>query len=106
MPRGWLCVINIGDWIQEASDRQSMGDPAAYLLGSKYSSDESRTTEFKNYSGANLLKRIVKTAEKNVVAFLNAEGGTILFGVRDDGTIAGTRMSRCVSWRRSASNVI
>ena len=95
-----LCVF-----FQEASDRQSMSDSAVYVLGTKYPGDESRTTEFKHYVGVNLLERIVQTAEKYVVAFLNAVGGTILFGVRDDGTIFGTHMNRCVWWRRFSSYI-
>ncbi len=35
---------------------------------------------------------------KELVAFLNLEGGTVLLGVEDDGTISGVARDRCEEW--------
>ena len=54
---------------------------------SRYPHDESRHIEFKHYLWDT--KNIRDVAVKNVCAFLNSEGGTLFFGIRDDGTILG-----------------
>lgn len=36
-----------------------------------------------------LKREIVKDLDKEIIAFLNAEGGTIYIGVEDDGTVTG-----------------
>src|SRR3989338_5055541 len=54
---------------------------------SRYPHDESRRFEFKHYLWNT--QTIRNAAVKNVCAFLNSEGGTLFFGIRDDGTILG-----------------
>ena len=36
-----------------------------------------------------LKREIVKDLDKEIIAFLNTEGGTIYVGVEDDGTVVG-----------------
>ena len=56
---------------------------------------ESKDVEFKSsfrwsfHGGKNNPKLIKTAALKEIVAFLNSGGGTLLLGVRDDGSIAG-----------------
>lgn len=60
-----------------------------------YPHDESRSVEFKALTKTkNVCSRIIETAEKYLVAFLNSEGGRILFGILDNGIIAGLRLNR------------
>ena len=58
------------------------------------SSGENEKLEFKSTLRWNLIadkadKAIENSALKTIVAFLNTEGGTLLVGVRDDGSILG-----------------
>jgi predicted HTH transcriptional regulator len=60
-----------------------------------YPQDESRTTEFKSLTASRQpLARIIDLTEKYMNAFLNAEGGTIHFGIEDDGMIVGLSLNR------------
>jgi hypothetical protein len=54
-----------------------------YAFGEKLCLEESRGVEFKEVRGNNPVSAIVNTADEYAVAFLNAEGGRILWGVRD-----------------------
>jgi hypothetical protein len=61
-----------------------------YAFGDKLPHDESRSVEFKEVRGNNPVSAIVNTADEYAVAFLNADGGRILWGVRDsDKTVVG-----------------
>jgi hypothetical protein len=55
-----------------------------FMLGERIATDESRQTEFKEIKGANPVNIIKNTADEYVVAFLNSDGGRILWGVRND----------------------
>lgn len=50
---------------------------------------ESSTVEFKSWKKASNMKERIKLAVDELVAFANAKGGTVYFGVEDDGTITG-----------------
>src|SRR5882762_5425110 len=54
-----------------------------YAFGEKLPLEESRGVEFKEDRGNNPVSAIVNTADEYAVAFLNADGGRILWGVRD-----------------------
>jgi hypothetical protein len=77
-----------------------------YVFGENIPLDESRGVEFKEIRGNNAVSAIVNTADEYAVAFLNAEGGRILWGVRDsDRLIVGVslderqrdRLRKCVA---------
>ena len=77
-----------------------------YAFGETIPLDESRHVEFKEIRGNNPVSAIVNTADEYAVAFLNAEGGRILWGVRDsDRLIVGVplderqrdRLRKCVA---------
>ena len=50
---------------------------------------ESSTVEFKSWINAKSKKDRVNLAVPELVAFTNANGGTLFFGVEDNGDIAG-----------------
>lgn len=50
---------------------------------------ESLQTEFKSWIKASNTKERIKLAVDELVAFANAKGGTVFFGVEDDGTVTG-----------------
>lgn len=56
----------------------------SYCLGEVLDLDETRTLEFKEVSGHNHVRTIVDTAPAYAVAFLNSDGGKILWGVNDE----------------------
>ena len=53
------------------------------------SSGESLHTEFKSWKKAGSMRERIKLAVDELVAFANAKGGTVYFGVEDDGTVTG-----------------
>jgi len=50
---------------------------------------ESQTVEFKSWIHAGDARKRTQLAVKELVAFANARGGTLFFGVEDDGTVTG-----------------
>ena len=50
---------------------------------------ETSTVEFKSWKKASGMKERVKLAVEELIAFANAKGGTLFFGVEDDGTVTG-----------------
>lgn len=66
-----------------------------YEFGKTLPLEESRGVELKEVRGNNPVSSIVNTADEYAVAFLNAEGGRVLWGVRDsDGIIVGVPLDR------------
>lgn len=53
------------------------------------SSGESSTVEFKSWKKVSNMKERIKLAVDELVAFANAKGGTVYFGVEDDGMVTG-----------------
>lgn len=60
---------------------------APFVLGAPVKLEETRTLELKEVKGANPVNAIANAADENAVAFLNSEGGTILWGVQDFGRV-------------------
>ena len=52
-------------------------------------SGESQTVEFKSWVKASGFKEVINLAVDELIAFANADGGTVYFGVEDDGTVTG-----------------
>jgi len=65
-----------------------------FQLGEQVKEEEGYNLEFKAITGHNPLNRVRKVVSKYITAFLNSEGGTIYFGIEDDGTVSGLLMSR------------
>ncbi len=68
---------------------------------------ESRTLEFKSSLFENLHthekdRKITEAALKNIAAFLNSEGGTLLIGVEDSGAICGIESEMELFYRGNA----
>lgn len=53
------------------------------------SGGESQTVEFKSWIHAGDARKRTQLAVKELVAFANARGGTLFFGVEDDGSVTG-----------------
>jgi len=69
------------------------GGAHRWVVGDEYPHDEDRTREFK----ANQMDGKIGWKEltaKNVSAFLNSEGGSLFFGINDDGIITGVAADR------------
>lgn len=50
---------------------------------------ETSTVEFKSWKKAKNIKEIIKLAIDELIAFANAKGGTVYFGVEDNGEVTG-----------------
>eukprot|EP01083_Nonionella_stella_P279273 950091_1 len=61
-----------------------------FVRGQEFPKDESRTVEFKQVCPS----YIFRNSAKYVNAFLNSEGGSIYFGIDDDGIIEGISLNR------------
>jgi len=65
-----------------------------FILGSPIILEESLTCEFKEIRGSDPVQMISKAVDEYVVAFLNADGGSIYWGVRDsDRVVVGTELN-------------
>lgn len=58
----------------------------------EYISTETRHLEFKQGQGKSLIKKFPELVFRYGSAFLNVEGGTLLFGVMDEGHVCGTNL--------------
>lgn len=66
----------------------------SYVLGERIGLEESMTCEFKEVKGQPPVQAIGKVIDEYVVAFLNAIGGSIFWGVRDvDRRVIGVQLS-------------
>lgn len=66
----------------------------AFVLGQVVASEESRTVEFKEVKASSVVKIIANLADEYAVAFLNSEGGSIFWGIRDeDRVVVGVHLS-------------
>lgn len=65
-----------------------------YFKGKTVPFEETRRCEFKEVKGQNPVDAIKNAADEYVVAFLNCDGGHILWGIRDaDGIVVGVRLT-------------
>ena len=112
LPEGsWVVLHREGEWL----DRRFLNWP--YSMGTEpgveivvepqtrlealVSAGEGPTTEFKSELPPNRDKTVVRKSLKTAAAFANGEGGTILFGVTDDGSAVGVERSRGIEERLS-----
>lgn len=69
-------------------------DAQTYRLGDVLAVDETRVLELKEIAGGNPVRTIADTAPRYTVAFLNTDGGRILWGVQDEARrIVGVRLN-------------
>ena len=69
--------------------------PRRFVLNEVIGLEETRQIEFKEVAGMNPVSAITNAADEYAVAFLNSEGGTIFWGVRDsDRVVVGVPVSR------------
>jgi Cdc6-like AAA superfamily ATPase len=69
-------------------------EPLVFRLGERVEVEEEYEHEFKAIRGGNPLNRVRKVAGQYITAFLNSVGGTIYFGIENDGTVSGLLLSR------------
>ena len=59
--------------------------PPKFTLNERIPCEETQRLEFKEVTSKNPVRTITDTVEDYIVAFLNGEGGRILWGIRDEG---------------------
>lgn len=65
-----------------------------FILGQPLALEESLTCEFKEVKGANPVQAIGKSVDEYAVAFLNASGGSVYWGIRDrDRVVTGLELT-------------
>lgn len=72
----------------------SRHDPSTLVRGSIFWEEEGDLWEFKSVSSTNPAKAITADLARYAIGFLNRFGGTMLFGVADDGTVEGVSIRR------------
>lgn len=55
--------------------------------------EEDQTIEFKEIKGNNPKQSIQKPLDKYIISFLNSEGGSIYWGITDDGIVKGVKLT-------------
>lgn len=74
--------------------RRTLGVQLEFVLGKPLQLEESLTCEFKEVKGSNPIQQIAKTADEYAVAFLNARGGSVYWGIRDvDRVVTGLALA-------------
>ncbi len=68
-------------------------EPPTFRLGEQVEREEDYECEFKAITGHKPFNRI-KDVSEYITAFLNSEGGTIYFGIENNGIVSGLLMSR------------
>jgi DNA-binding NarL/FixJ family response regulator len=79
-----LIAVVESELAQRSTDRRTQ-----MVLGQSVELEEDDATEFKAIHGANPVNTIKNHADEYAVAYLNAGGGCILWGVRDARTVEG-----------------
>lgn len=65
-----------------------------YEFGRSIGADESRNLEFKTVTSQNPARAIASVCDEYAVAFLNSQGGTVLWGIRDtDKVVVGVALT-------------
>lgn len=68
--------------------------------------EETRHCEFKEVKGSNPINTIRNTADEYVVVFLNSEGGSIFWGIRDvDRVVVGVTLGKQISHTSCGANL-
>lgn len=89
-----LFRYTLGGFLANNSELLGLDDQERRFIRDLIKTGESENLEFKSTLRTNLEtgetdKRMEKAVLKTLVAFLNTDGGTLLIGVADDGTIRG-----------------
>lgn len=72
----------------------SVSSTRRFVLNETVSLEEDAVTEFKEVTSQNPVRTIVDTVEDYVVAFLNGEGGSLFWGIRDaDRSVVGISLN-------------
>lgn len=61
---------------------------SAFVLGERVAFDETRLIELKEVKGSDPIGAVANAADEYAVAFLNSEGGSIFWGIRDSDHVA------------------
>lgn len=81
--------------ISNEFDRQLSLFNSSYLIHlDKLTEEEGETLEFKTVESGNPSRAIAKQLPKYLIAFLNSQGGRIMFGVSDSGVVEGVSLKR------------
>ncbi len=64
-----------------------------FVLGQLVPMVEDRQHEFKEVKGQGPVNTIKNTADEYAVAFLNSEGGSIYWGIKDNGEVGGVQLA-------------
>lgn len=96
------CVDSISSALAEADrllvahkSTQETVQPSQLRLreGAHCGLEEDQTTEFKEIKGNNPKQSIQKPLDKYILSFLNSEGGSIYWGITDDGIVKGIKLT-------------
>ncbi|MQA19335.1 ATP-binding protein [Rugamonas sp. FT103W] len=64
-----------------------------FVEGERCRLEEDLTVEFKEVKGGNPVNSIQSLADEYVLAFFNSEGGSVFWGVNDDGIVASLKLT-------------
>lgn len=106
-PRSATSLVDHASAMLRQVHRLTAGDEVLALARS----GESRTLEFKQTLSLDVRKStkeayIEKMVLKTIAAFLNSQGGTLLVGVADDGSIAGLRAEMDAVFKGSRDDLL
>lgn len=96
------CANNVFSALAEADNRLTASNstqdnlqlyPLALKEGTHCGLEEDQTTEFKEVNGKNPKQSIQKPLDKYILSFLNSEGGSIYWGITNNGIVKSIKLS-------------
>ncbi|WP_324022114.1 ATP-binding protein [Pantoea sp. JZ29] len=78
---------------QTSSNHTYLARELNFVEGEKFCLEEDLTVEFKEVKGGNPVKSIQNLVDEYILAFFNSQGGSVFWGVNDDGIVTSLELT-------------
>ena len=78
---------------QRSSSHAHLAREFKFIEGEKFCLEEDLTVEFKEVKGDSTVKSIQNLVDEYVLAFFNSQGGSVFWGINDDGIVTSLKLT-------------
>ncbi|SCY66491.1 ATP-binding protein [Pseudomonas sp. NFACC37-1] len=78
---------------QSSSSHTHLARELNFVEGKKFCWEEDLTVEFKEVKGSNPVKSIQNLVDEYILAFFNSQGGSVFWGINDDGIVTSMKLT-------------
>lgn len=78
---------------QSSSSHAYLERKLNFVEGKKFCLEEDLTVEFKEVKGGNPVKSIQSLVDEYILAFYNSQGGSVFWGINDDGIVTSLKLT-------------